>query len=162
LTANPVGDHRKAQVASAGSWLEVTRLLKQDDRTKTIPIIAVTALASPEYERKGLESACDAYIPKPITLGNFLRTTESLLKLRPVTPTSFASLPSLDGLIAFYVRFRVGPGLDQGSSRPSASWPTRHRPVHCIDDRKFRSAVGLLKFDPLPARWLLFLITHIL
>ena len=30
------------------SGLEVTRLLKQDVRTKTIPIIAVTALASPE------------------------------------------------------------------------------------------------------------------
>src|SRR5271155_3707167 len=34
------------------SGLEVTRLLKQDDQTKTIPIIAVTALASPEYEKK--------------------------------------------------------------------------------------------------------------
>ena len=31
--------------------LEVTRLLKQDEQTKTIPIIAVTALATPEYER---------------------------------------------------------------------------------------------------------------
>src|SRR5262252_10849673 len=45
------------------SGLEVTRLLKQDDRTKAIPIIAVTALASPEYERRGLESGCDATSP---------------------------------------------------------------------------------------------------
>jgi len=81
------------------SGLEVTRLLKQDGRTKTIPIIAVTALASPEYERKGLESGCNAYIPKPITLGNFLRTIESFLKIRPVTPMSFASLASPDGLM---------------------------------------------------------------
>ena len=81
------------------SGFEVTRLLKQDQRTKTIPIIAVTALASPEYEKKGLESGCDAYIPKPITLGNFLRTIESFLKIRPVRPTSFASLSSPDGLI---------------------------------------------------------------
>jgi len=70
---------------------EVTRLLKQDDQTKTIPIIAVTALASPEYENKGLESGCDAYIPKPITLTNFLRTIESFLNIRPVTVTTFAS-----------------------------------------------------------------------
>ena len=42
------------------SGLEVTRLLKQDDQTKTIPIIAITALASPEYEKKGWESGCDA------------------------------------------------------------------------------------------------------
>jgi len=81
------------------SGLEVTRLLKQDDRTKAIPIIAVTELASPEYERKGLESGCDAYIPQPITLGNFLRTIEAFLKIRPVTPTSFASLTSRDGLM---------------------------------------------------------------
>jgi two-component system cell cycle response regulator DivK len=46
--------------------LEVTRLLKQDEQTKAIPIIAVTALATPEYEKKGLESGCDAYIAKPI------------------------------------------------------------------------------------------------
>src|ERR1700747_505541 len=81
------------------SGFEVTRLLKQDDRTKTIPIIAVTALASPEYEKKGLESGCDAYIPKPITLGSFLRTIDSFLKARPVTPTSFASLSSPDGVM---------------------------------------------------------------
>ena len=74
------------------SGLEVIRLLKMDEQTKTIPIIAVTALANPEYEKKGLESGCDAYIPKPITLGNLLRTIESFLKFRPVTPTSFTSL----------------------------------------------------------------------
>ena len=62
------------------SGLELTRLLKQDDQTKTIPIIAVTALASPEYEKKGWESGCDAYILKPIILDNFLRTIESFLK----------------------------------------------------------------------------------
>ena len=33
-----------------------------------------------------------------------------------------------------------------------ASWSTRRRPVHCIDDRKFRSAVGSIKSDPLPGR----------
>ena len=63
------------------SGLELTRLLKQDDQTKTIPIIAVTALASPEYEKKGWESGCDAYILKPIILDNFLRTIESFLKI---------------------------------------------------------------------------------
>jgi two-component system, cell cycle response regulator DivK len=81
------------------SGLEVIRLLKQNDQTKTIPIIAVTALANPEYEKKGLESGCDAYIPKPITLGNFLGTIESFLNIRPVTLASFASLSPSDGLM---------------------------------------------------------------
>jgi two-component system cell cycle response regulator DivK len=63
--------------------LEVTRLLKQDEQTKTIPIIAVTALATPEYEKKGLASGCDAYIAKPIALGNLLRIIESFLSSVP-------------------------------------------------------------------------------
>ena len=60
--------------------LEVTRLLKQDERTKTIPIIAVTALASPDYEKRGFESGCDAFIPKPIILVKFLRVIELLFE----------------------------------------------------------------------------------
>jgi two-component system cell cycle response regulator DivK len=63
--------------------LEVTRLLKRDEQTKTIPIIAVTALATPGYEKKGLESGCDAYIAKPIALGNLLRIIESFLSSVP-------------------------------------------------------------------------------
>src|SRR5712671_7209342 len=65
------------------SGLDVTRLLKQDDQTKTIPIIAVTALATPEDEKKGLESGCDAYVAKPITLDNLLRIIESFLSSVP-------------------------------------------------------------------------------
>jgi two-component system cell cycle response regulator DivK len=76
------------------SGFEVTRLLKHDEQTKTIPIIAVTALASPEYEKKGLESGCDAYVSKPITLSNFMMTIELFLNIRPVTLTSFASTSS--------------------------------------------------------------------
>jgi len=63
--------------------LDVTRLLKRDNQTRTIPIIAVTALATPEYEKKGLESGCDAYIAKPITLDNLLRTIESFFTSAP-------------------------------------------------------------------------------
>src|SRR5271156_1859963 len=62
------------------SGLDVTRLLKQDDQTKAIPIIAITALGSPEDENKGFEGGCDAYAPKPINLGNLLRTIESFSK----------------------------------------------------------------------------------
>jgi two-component system cell cycle response regulator DivK len=63
--------------------LDATRLLKQDDLTKTIPIIAVTALATPEQEKEALECGCDAYVAKPITLDNLLRTIESFLSSLP-------------------------------------------------------------------------------
>jgi two-component system, cell cycle response regulator DivK len=61
------------------SGFDVTRLLKQDDQTKSIPIIAVTAFATSGDETKALESGCDAYITKPIIIDNLLRTIESFL-----------------------------------------------------------------------------------
>jgi two-component system cell cycle response regulator DivK len=59
--------------------LDVTRLLKHDDLTKSIPIIAVTAFATPGDETKALESGCDGYITKPVVIQNLLRTIESFL-----------------------------------------------------------------------------------
>jgi len=44
------------------SGLDATRLLKQDNQTNAIPIIAVTAFATPEDETTALESGCAAYI----------------------------------------------------------------------------------------------------
>ena len=89
--------------------LEVTRFLKQYEQTKTIPIIAVTALATPEYEKKGLESGCDAYIAKPITLGNLLRTIESFLSS---VPSAVGSL-HIDRFPMSNNRFQVVDGLER-------------------------------------------------
>ena len=61
------------------SGLEVTRLLKQDDQTKCIPIIAVTAFAMSGDEGKALESGCDGYISKPIMIHSFLHTVQRFL-----------------------------------------------------------------------------------
>jgi two-component system cell cycle response regulator DivK len=61
------------------SGLEVTRLLRGDERSRRIPIIAVTAFAMGWHEREALDSGCDAYISKPISMLGFLRTVESFL-----------------------------------------------------------------------------------
>ncbi len=46
--------------------LEVTRILKANDETKSIPVIAVTAHAMKDDEERCMEAGCDAYITKPI------------------------------------------------------------------------------------------------
>ena len=53
--------------------------LKHDDRTKTIPIIALTASALAGDEAAACESGCDAFLEKPIVIGEFLRTIDALL-----------------------------------------------------------------------------------
>jgi two-component system, cell cycle response regulator DivK len=66
------------------SGLDVTRLLKQDDQTKCIPVIAVTGFAMPGDEAAALKSGCDAYIAKPVILHNLLRTIDSFVS--PFSP----------------------------------------------------------------------------
>ncbi len=60
------------------SGLEVTKWLKDDETLKSIPIIAITAFAMDGDEERFLEGGCDAYIPKPISISNFLQTVERL------------------------------------------------------------------------------------
>jgi len=61
------------------SGLEVARRLRGDERSKQIPIVAVTAFAMEWHEREALDSGCDAYVSKPISIFSFLRTVESFL-----------------------------------------------------------------------------------
>jgi two-component system cell cycle response regulator DivK len=61
------------------SGLEVTRRLKDDDRSRYIPIVAVTAFAIGWHQREALDSGCVAYIAKPISILGFLSTVESFL-----------------------------------------------------------------------------------
>ena len=56
------------------SGLEVTRWLKEDDELRGIPVIAVTAFAMKGDEEKIRNGGCEAYIAKPISVGNFLDT----------------------------------------------------------------------------------------
>ena len=77
------------------SGLEVTRRLRGDERSRQIPIIAVTAFAMGWHEREALDSGCDAYISKPISIFGFLRTIEAFLSRFPTSsPPDVADLRS--------------------------------------------------------------------
>ncbi len=60
--------------------LEVTKWLKDDENLKSIPVIAVTAFAMTGDEEKILNSGCDAFLVKPISLSDFLETVERFAK----------------------------------------------------------------------------------
>ena len=52
--------------------LEATRLLKQDDATRDIPVIALTALVMKGDEERIRAAGCDGYISKPLAYKEFL------------------------------------------------------------------------------------------
>ncbi|WP_142850805.1 response regulator [Telmatospirillum sp. J64-1] len=62
------------------SGLEITKMLKEDNELKAIPVIAVTAFAMKGDEEKIREGGCEGYIAKPISVANFLQTVATFLK----------------------------------------------------------------------------------
>ena len=54
--------------------LEATALLKRDDATRAIPVIALTALAMKGDEERIRAAGCDGYIAKPMGIKEFLAT----------------------------------------------------------------------------------------
>ena len=52
--------------------LQATVLLKRDDATRAIPVIALTALAMKGDEERIRSAGCDGYIAKPMRYQEFL------------------------------------------------------------------------------------------
>jgi CheY-like chemotaxis protein len=62
-----------------GSGLELTRRLKAEPRTASIPIVACTAAVLPSDEDEAREAGCDAFVAKPIDLRHFSDVISSIL-----------------------------------------------------------------------------------
>ena len=60
--------------------LEATSQIRQNPKTKAIPILAATALARPGDRQKCLASGCDEYIAKPFTHQELGAAIKRLLK----------------------------------------------------------------------------------
>jgi two-component system cell cycle response regulator DivK len=59
--------------------LAATALLKADEATRAIPVVALTALAMKGDEERILAAGCDGYIAKPMRMHEFLAAVASHL-----------------------------------------------------------------------------------
>ncbi len=59
---------------------EATRRLKADPRTRSVPIIALTAHAMAGDRERAMEAGCDDYDSKPIELPRLLEKIEGLIR----------------------------------------------------------------------------------
>ena len=66
----------------AMSGWEVTRLLKADEATRHIPIIALTAHAWVTDREKAIAAGCDDYDTKPVEFGRLSEKMETLLTVK--------------------------------------------------------------------------------
>ena len=59
---------------------DATRQIRQNPKTSSIPILAVTAMSTPEDMKDCLGNGCDDYLPKPFTHLQLCSRIEMLLK----------------------------------------------------------------------------------
>lgn len=64
------------------SGFEVCQKLKQDEKTKSIPIIMVTALNEKEHRLKAMESGADDFLSKPVDGTEVVIRVKSLLRIK--------------------------------------------------------------------------------
>lgn len=60
--------------------LEATRLIRENPKTSSIPIIAVTAMSSMQDKEKCLQNGCTDYMSKPFTPSQLVANIEKHLK----------------------------------------------------------------------------------
>jgi two-component system cell cycle response regulator len=61
---------------------EVTRRLKADEQTRTIPIIMITALNGPEDKEKGMAVGAQEFLTKPVNTAELRTRIGSMLRLK--------------------------------------------------------------------------------
>ena len=60
---------------------EATRRLKADDRTETIPIVALTAHALTEDRESACDAGCDEFETKPVNIKKLIAKMDALLNV---------------------------------------------------------------------------------
>jgi two-component system cell cycle response regulator DivK len=65
------------------SGIDALRLLRADERTRAIPVIAVTASAMTQDRQKIMSAGFDAYQAKPIDVNQFVAAVRAMLARPP-------------------------------------------------------------------------------
>ena len=69
---------------------ELTRILKNDERTSHIPIIILTAKSGQENKIEGLQTGADDYLTKPFDLQELRVRVENLINIRKKLQEKFS------------------------------------------------------------------------
>ncbi|WP_404342837.1 phosphate regulon transcriptional regulator PhoB [Pseudoalteromonas mariniglutinosa] len=106
-----------------GSGIQIAKKFKQNEHTRQIPIIMLTARGEEEDKVRGLEVGADDYVTKPFSPKELMARIKAVI--RRVSPTSLEEAIEVHGLRLDPISHRVtseGSELDMG--------PTEFRLLH--------------------------------
>lgn len=106
-----------------GSGIQIARELKQQEYTRNIPIIMLTARADEDDKVKGFEIGVDDYVTKPFSPKELIARIKAVI--RRVAPTALEELIEFQGLNLDPVSHRVTI-----EDKPIDLGPTEFRMLH--------------------------------
>jgi signal transduction histidine kinase/DNA-binding response OmpR family regulator len=136
---------------------EVTRQLKQDDRTCHIPIILLTARADEESRLRGLRTLADDYITKPFSEAELRQRVDTLLAVREILRQRYSKELDQPGLAESVVMLsqrdqhfmdRVKKTLSQRYSDPEFSTSEFASSVAMSERQLQRKLKALINYTP--------------
>jgi DNA-binding response OmpR family regulator len=136
---------------------EVTRQLKQDDRTCHIPIVLLTARADEESRLRGLRTLADDYITKPFSEVELKQRVDTLLAVREILRQRFSWELDQPGLSESAVPLnqrdqqfmdRVKKTLDQRFSDPEFATSEFASRVAMSERQLQRKLKALINYTP--------------
>jgi putative two-component system response regulator len=65
---------------AGGSWFEICRKIKEQESTRLIPVVIVTAQSDRADRLKGIEAGADDFVAKPFDLDDLVETLRRWLK----------------------------------------------------------------------------------
>jgi CheY-like chemotaxis protein len=136
---------------------EVTRQLKQDDRTCHIPVIMLTARVDEDSRIKGLKTLADDYLAKPFSEAELRQRVDTLLAVREILRDRFSKEIDRSGLDPFKAsltehdrRFieRVEKVLEQDYSEPDFSTSQFANGVAMSERQLQRKLKAIMNYSP--------------
>jgi two-component system phosphate regulon response regulator PhoB len=105
------------------SGIELTRKLRSDSRTKSLPVILLTARGEEEDKLRGLETGADDYMVKPFSLKELEARIKAVLRRRA---------PELTEDVIDYHGLRLDPASHKvtGNGQTLQMGPTEFRLLH--------------------------------
>ncbi|RJG51347.1 phosphate regulon transcriptional regulator PhoB [Motilimonas pumila] len=106
-----------------GSGVQLIKQLKQDEITRQIPVVMLTARGEEEDKIRGLEVGADDYITKPFSPKELMARLKAVM--RRVSPTSLDDVIEVQGLKLDPVSHRVST-----NDNPLDMGPTEFKLLH--------------------------------
>ncbi len=113
--------------------IEVCRRLKDDEETRLIPIVIMTALDQPEDKIRGIEAGADDFLTKPVNQPELMARVRTTLKLKRTIDRKMGVLLTIKEHLSKFVPLAVQRLIEEDPEAPELEKRERDVSVLFLD-----------------------------